>query len=608
MAASLGMLAGCLAATCLAMDLHAGPAESRLAACTIGTWQIWPGGLRIDCGLRADLFTTIWIAIASGLAGSVAWLARRTSDDTAAAVFSITTALALLATIGLAMSASLLQMLICWMLLSPIMLALVAWSSPLGAAVQGMRRAMQTGLVFDVLLLWSLLLIRQSTGTDELTKAFSAAGLQRLGAGNPALPGLVGCLLVLSVLGRCGLFPCFGWHSAASEWKGRLCAVVYGIALVPSGVWLLIKCQPVLALSDAPLTLVGGLGVLGAVLGAFVACGQADAHRRLAYLLSFPIGVILAGLGSGQGSAASLGIWHLCSFSISAVVLFLALDHGLPPQSALTNRVWPRHVAANCAALSIAGLMVCSGGWSQQALMAVNLRPLSWVEAESDMAIDPDESADASASQTSMSTIVQQPVEGAPHWGWICGLWLAQGLTAAAVARVVQVRTGHAAHAGPILRAVAGLGTFLLLTGGLSGWLLGAVDLPTSTDAVISFAIGQTVAIAGLIIGSRTPRSTSSTSSTSSTTTSREDSLTRLSRERLYVDQLTQQLHRWPLALVQCLFVGTGVDRFVTRMIIRGTAWVGTQTEALQIGRADFYLATLLLGTLTLLLTLFVLL
>ena len=46
------------------------------------------------------------------------------------------------------------------------------------------------------------------------------------------------------------------------------------------------------------------------------------------------------------------------------------------------------------------------------------------------------------------------------------------------------------------------------------------------------------------------------------------------------------------------------MDRFWTGMIVRNAAWLGTQVESLHVERADFYVATIVLGTVTLLLTL----
>jgi len=588
-AASLGI--GCSFLSAIGAASVLGRAGA--ASCRHGTWLELTGTrhLQIEWGLRIDQSSAIWVAVLSGLAWmTVAFslcCAKKGSDpvlvqdhDQYPAALSVTTALVLAATVGFILSSGLVPMLICWTALSLTTFVLVGWSSPSNAAVQGMRRAVQAGLPGDVLLFWAVLWIGQVGGLNSFDDLSSAEKLTRLGAGNPAFPGMIGCLLILGVLGRCGLFPCFGWHQEATAWDSRACIVIYGIGYVPSALWMLLKCHPLLTTSEAPLSLLGGLGTLGAVLGAFVACGQDQPFRRLAYLLASQAGVMLAALGSGLAEAVPASVMHQCSLSIAAFVLFASRRESIADGPYRRAAIW-------CAALSVAGLMPLSGGWSQQGLIEMNAHPVVFMADET-------ESGEA-------ATMALVPTQSAPHWGRICGLWLVKGLSAYATVGVLRPGSRRGTAPTPpddfpewtVILAAA-----LLWIGGPCGWLLGFISFPTSSDALARLGVGQFVAVAGLIAGWWAQRATNLRA---------WESINRLSQQRLYVDQICGLVRR-PLMLVQHVAArslsATAIERAGVSTIVRLAAWLGLQVESLLVGRTDFYLATILLGTATLLLTL----
>lgn len=584
MVALLGMIIGSTAAICLATILFLDPGGVREVSCSLGA-GIW-NGLNLEFGLRADLNSSIWVATISGLAAAItrhrncAARQRNQMSEDSTAVFAVTMAILVAVSAGLTLSSSLMQMVICWMLLSPVTLMLVGSTSSLGSASLGMQRTLQVGLIGDLLLLWGVLLIEMTTGTDSLVKSFSAIGLQRLGA-DPALPGLIGALLVLSLVGRCGLFPAFGWHIAASEWKGDLAAAIYGIGLVPSATWVAIKCQPLIASSEIPLLLLGVLGTLGAILGLFVSCQQLDFYRRLAWLLSSQTGVILAGLGSGQPAAVSAGIWYQCAMSISAVVLFLSLDQGASRPATSSNRFQLRIVAVACAVFSIAGFFPGAGAWTQRVLVEVNMQPVSWgTEEESD-----DEPISSDVTEGTSQIPALQP--GKPHWGWIGGIWLVQGLTAFSIAQVFQaiVRNKASEMSGAFVIESAALLLVLLAP---CPWLLGEISIPLTTGELCRFAIGQVIAVTGLIIGSWL---------TAETTRSQVTNHVTMSPGNVAV--------RSPLEWIEQAFLTNWIEQIVTRLAGRCLAWVGSLAELLHVEHVEFLLVIPLLGTSVLLLTLF---
>ncbi len=315
-----GMLAGFVASLLLVAVLAgAFGSQPDQAVWRIGTslQLAGPRPLRIDWAWRADALAAGWTAALSGLAWLTISSARRDEHGTPRVALTVTAGMLHVSAVALVLSAGLVPMLFCWGAISLTTWLMVGWASNdgaasnTGAASHAIRRTILTGLATEGLLILAVLLMSVTSGSLVIDEVLSADGLARLGQRNPALPDFVGCLIVLSVFGRSGLFPCFGWHHGASAWDRPVWTMIYLVGYVPSAVWLLFRFQPLLAASDVTLTMLGGLSTLAAVLGAFVACGQSEPRSAKAFLITAQIGVVFAALSAGLFDVEMLrAIWH----------------------------------------------------------------------------------------------------------------------------------------------------------------------------------------------------------------------------------------------------------------------------------------------------------
>ena len=306
------------AASCSALLLIALLSGAFGARIEMALWRVGtvlelegPRPLRMEWAFRMDLFSAAWIAALNGLSGLVLVAARRGISVKPRAALAVTVGLLNSAATMLVVSNSLAQLLVCWGAVSLATWQLVGWTSRETDGSSAIRRAITTGFCADGMLVLAVLLMGITCHTSVIDRIVSAEGLAALGEHNPALPGFIGCLLVLSVLGRSGLFPSFGWHAGASAWDRPVWAMIYLVGYVPAAVWLLLRFQPLIASADAPLALLGGLSTLAAVLGAFVACGQAHPRSASAFLVTSQIGVAYAALAGGLFDAESWQGWSL---------------------------------------------------------------------------------------------------------------------------------------------------------------------------------------------------------------------------------------------------------------------------------------------------------
>lgn len=557
----------------------------------LGTWIATAGSRpqSIPWAWRVDHLSAIWMAVATTLA----WFATIAGEDNSRASGSyrrrIATAFVVSFAIGLVLASTFAQLLACWLMIS----AAVYWSttgSQSPGATEAIRLVLRVGLVGDALLFGAVILLGWGGTLSGIADSLSPEGLGRLSADNPAIVGVIGTLLAISVVLRCGLFPCFGWHAQASKWDCHTSILIYVVGYVPAGVWILLKCQPVLQAANATLTLLGGLGTAAALLGVFVAAGQREIPQRLAYLVASQAGFILVGLGSGNPLAVEWGGYHLCVVSIGAFSLFTALQ---------TERKGSRNsmVMAYCGAMAVTGLIPC--GWTQHSLIELNTSsPVvqSIVEPKTEEAADETESA--------------QPA--GPRWDWVYGLWAAQGLTAFTVAGgIAQIRrqreqsqdVGSQISSSRLPTALANVGSMLLLIAVTAVCVRQALRTPMGGSEWTQWGIAQGLVLLGFGLGWQRGGAATRNGETGAETTWK-----RLSREGLYVDQLFRSVIAAPWNLACQVFIrgsdAAATDRAWRLLFTQSLAWFGSRLEGLQVSRVDFCVAAMLLGTATLLLTL----
>jgi NAD(P)H-quinone oxidoreductase subunit 5 len=169
--------------------------------------------------------------------------------------------------------------------------------------VSGARDAFLTKRVGDLLLLMGVLALLPLAGTWDFDK------LAQWAQSNPALPPgtatLLGLALIAGPMGKCAQFPLHLWLDEAME--GPLpSTILRNSVVVATGAWVLIKLEPVLALSPVVLTTIIAIGAVSAVCGTLIAIAQIDIKRALSYSVSAYMGLVFIAVGTQQDEAALL--------------------------------------------------------------------------------------------------------------------------------------------------------------------------------------------------------------------------------------------------------------------------------------------------------------
>ncbi|MFN9175446.1 MAG: NAD(P)H-quinone oxidoreductase subunit F, partial [Synechocystis sp.] len=166
--------------------------------------------------------------------------------------------------------------------------------------VTGARDAFLTKRVGDLILLMGVVALLPLAGSwnyDDLAQWAATTNL------DPTLTTLLCLALIAGPLGKCAQFPLHLWLDEAME--GPIPATILRNTLVVStGAWVLIKIQPILALSPTALTVMIVTGSLTAIGASLIAIAQVDIKRSLSYVASAYMGLVFIAVGTGQTATA----------------------------------------------------------------------------------------------------------------------------------------------------------------------------------------------------------------------------------------------------------------------------------------------------------------
>ena len=183
------------------------------------------------------------------------------------------------------------------------------------------NRIGDTGLTIAVFLMFT------EFGTVNFTGVFHGAPAAGSGV-NTAL----GLLLLLAACGKSAQVPLQSWLLDAMEGPTPVSALIHAATMVTAGVYLLVRSNPILALSPTARLAITVVGAVTLLFGAIIGCAKDDIKKSLAGSTMSQIGymILAAGLGSPIGYAFAIA--HLVAHGFFKANLFLgagSVMHGM---------------------------------------------------------------------------------------------------------------------------------------------------------------------------------------------------------------------------------------------------------------------------------------
>ncbi|MDX2273051.1 MAG: NAD(P)H-quinone oxidoreductase subunit F [Cyanobacteriota bacterium] len=184
--------------------------------------------------------------------------------------------------------------------------------------VTGARDAFLTKRVGDLFLLMGVLAIYPLTGTWNFSELAQWAETAQV---DPALMTWVGLALLAGPMGKCAQFPLHLWLDEAME--GPLpSTILRNSVVVATGAWVLVKLEPVFALSPTVHWVVIGIGLVTAIGGSLVAMAQIDIKRALSYSVSAYMGLTFIAVGCGQ---PDLALQLVLTYAVAMALLVMSV-------------------------------------------------------------------------------------------------------------------------------------------------------------------------------------------------------------------------------------------------------------------------------------------
>src|SRR5580658_10084158 len=194
------------------------------------------------------------------------------------------------------------------------------------AAAVAAKKAFIANRVGDVGLSLAIMLMFAQFGTVSFTGVFSAVP-----SASHGVVTAIGLLLLLGACGKSAQVPLQSWLLDAMEGPTPVSALIHAATMVTAGVYLLVRSNPILALSPTARL---GITVVGAVTllwGAIIGCAKDDIKKALAGSTMSQIGYMT--LAAGLGPAGYVfAIAHLLAHGFFKAGLFLgagSVMHGM---------------------------------------------------------------------------------------------------------------------------------------------------------------------------------------------------------------------------------------------------------------------------------------
>ena len=184
--------------------------------------------------------------------------------------------------------------------------------------VTGARDAFLTKRVGDLILLMGVVALLPLAGTWNYTELAEWAKTTTI---DPNVATLLCLALIAGPLGKCAQFPLHLWLDEAME--GPMPATILRNTIVVStGAWVLIKLQPVLALSPVASKVMIGIGAVTAIGASLIAIAQIDIKRSLSYSVSAYMGLVFIAVGTQQDTTA---LRLLFTYAIAMSLLVMSI-------------------------------------------------------------------------------------------------------------------------------------------------------------------------------------------------------------------------------------------------------------------------------------------
>ncbi len=240
--------------------------------------------------------------------------------------------------------------------------------------VSAARDAFWTKRIGDLFLLMGVVALSSIAGSlnfSDLTDWANSPATLNFAADHPEQITLLGLALIAGPIGKCAQFPLQLWLDEAMEGPNPA-SILRNSVVVACGALVLIKLEPILALSPLTLSALVTLGTITAIGTSLVAIAQIDLKRALAHSTSAYLGLVFIAVGMQQNEVAiaflfTHAIARALLFMSTGAVMVVTYTQDITEMGGLWSRLPATGTAFVVGSLGLIGLLPLGNFWTMLA-------------------------------------------------------------------------------------------------------------------------------------------------------------------------------------------------------------------------------------------------
>src|SRR5271157_2915898 len=278
----------------LLADLLGRPADDR-AIHVAGFQWLDVGRLQVNFGLLVDPLSMCFVLLITGVGAlihiySVGYMAADPDRRRFFAYLNLFVAAMLL----LVLADNYLGLYVGWEGVGLASYLLIGFWSYKPSAATAAKKAFVVNRVGDTGLAVAMFVMFANFGTISFAGVFAAT--PRAGEG---LLTAIGLLLLLAACGKSAQVPLQSWLGDAMEGPTPVSALIHAATMVTAGVYLIVRSNPILALTPDARIAIAVVGTITLLFGGIIACAKDDIKKSQAGSTMSQIGYMFLGAGLG---------------------------------------------------------------------------------------------------------------------------------------------------------------------------------------------------------------------------------------------------------------------------------------------------------------------
>jgi NADH-quinone oxidoreductase subunit L len=358
--------------------LRAG-ADTGLESLESQPWNwINTGDFDVQVSMVVDRLSSVMILVVTGVGFLIhVYAAGYMKGDPGYAKFFAYMNLFVAMMLMLVLSSSLVGMFVGWEGVGLCSYLLIGFWYSKGWPAEAAQKAFVVNRIGDAFFLLGMFLLVRVFGTLDMSDI--GAGVAQVMEEQGGTLALAALLLFGGACGKSAQLPLFVWLPDAMAGPTPVSALIHAATMVTSGIYLIVRLNPLFASAPNVLFFIGTIGAVTAAIAGSTAIVQRDLKKVLAYSTVSQLGYMFLALGAGAWASA---IFHLVTHAFFKALLFLgagSVIHGMHDEQDMhrmggLRKYMPRtFLTFTVGAAALSGLPLLSGFFSKDEILAQTL-------------------------------------------------------------------------------------------------------------------------------------------------------------------------------------------------------------------------------------------